>query len=343
MAAEAEEMVFSARSLICRLFGAEDPRRVVFAYNATDALNVVIQGLATPGCHVVSSRLEHNSVLRPLEALRLNSGITYDLAPFDKDGFVSPGAIADLIRPETRMVVLTHVSNVLGTIQPVHEVGTVCGERGVPLILDVTQSAGVIPIDMKRMRASALAFTGHKALLGPTGIGGLVLSPDLDVRPTRFGGTGMDSSSLLHTGDYPHRLEAGTINLMGVIGLSAGIRYLTEQGMDRMRQREMKLTQSLRDGLADIDGVKLYCADSLKDHVAVILCNIEGMHPGDFADTLDGDFHIAVRSGLHCAPLAHQDLGTSPDGAVRFSLGPFNTSEDIESALAAVKSIAGLR
>ncbi len=343
LAAQAEEIVSRTRAQICDFFGGEDPERVIFAYNATDALNTVIQGLVEPGCHVISSRLEHNSVLRPLHFLREQGIITYDLIPFDGQGFIDPGDVADCMKPETSLVILTHASNVLGTIQPVGEVGAICRERGVPLVLDVTQSAGVIPIHMKSLRADALAFTGHKALLGPSGIGGLVLRKGLEIRPTRFGGTGVDSSNLLQTDTYPHRLEAGTINFLGIIGLSAGIRYVTRPGIEETYQDKMVLLRRLRDGLRSLKATHVYCADNLDNHVAVLLCNIEGITAQDLGDILDGDYHIVTRSGLHCAPLVHLDLGTSPDGGVRFSLGPFNVSEEIEEVLQAIDEIVRSR
>jgi len=208
LAVQAEEIVSTARNQLCDFFGGDDPDRVIFAYNATDALNTAIQGLVEPGCHVISSRLEHNSVLRPLHHLRRDGIISFDLIPFDAQGFINPSDVTECIKRETRLAILTHASNVLGTVQPVEEIGAICKERGVPLILDVTQTAGVIPINMVRLGADALAFTGHKALMGPTGIGGLVLRQGLEIRPTRFGGTGVDSSSLFHTESYPERLEA---------------------------------------------------------------------------------------------------------------------------------------
>ena len=343
LATEAEETVSQVRRQVCRFFGGDDPERVVFGYNATDALNTVILGLVTPGCHVVSSRLEHNSVLRPLNHLRTQGIISYDLVPFDAQGFIDPQDVARAIRPETKLVILTHASNVLGTVQPAEEIGVICRERGVPLVLDVTQSAGIIPIDMQSLGVDAVAFTGHKALMGPTGIGGLVLRRGLEVRPTRFGGTGVDSSILLQTDTYPHRLEAGTINLLGIIGLSAGIRSIVQHGMDKIYQHEMALLKRLRDGLTSLKPVHLYCADNLENHVAVLLCTIEGMVAQDFGDILDGDFHVAARSGLHCAPLVHLDLGTAPSGGVRFSPGRFNTSQDIDVVLDAIRTISSLR
>jgi cysteine desulfurase/selenocysteine lyase len=343
LAVQAEEIVSQVRNQVCQFFGGGDPERVIFAYNATDALNTLILGLVTPGCHVVSSRLEHNSVLRPLNHLRQDGMISYDLVPFDAQGFINPRDVEGFLRPETKMVILTHASNVLGTVQPVEEVGIICRDHGVPLILDVTQSAGVVPINMKSLGADAVAFTGHKALMGPTGIGGLVLRRGLEVRATRFGGTGVNSSSLLQTDTYPHRLEAGTINLLGTIGLSAGIRYVIKRGLENTYQNEMTLLRRLRDGLAELQSVHIYCADNLDNHVAVLLCNIEGMDALDLGDILDGDFHVAARSGLHCAPLVHLDLGTAESGGVRFSLGPFNTSRDIDLVLHAMREIATSR
>jgi cysteine desulfurase/selenocysteine lyase len=340
LALEAEELVSAARKNLGEFFGGDDPTRVIFAYNATDALNTLIQGLATPGSHVVSSRLEHNSVLRPLHALKERGIITYDLVPFDRAGRIDPGDVSGAIQSATRFVILTHASNALGTVQPVEEIGALCRRRGVPLLLDVTQSAGLIPIEMKRWGVSGIAFTGHKSLLGPTGIGGLVLSRDLDPPPTRFGGTGLDSGSLVHSRSYPHRLEAGTINILGVIGLAAGLDYIRRNGMEQLLAREMSLAVRLRDGIQNIPGVRLYCADPMKNHLPLLLMNIDGLDPEGAAAVLDGDFGIAARAGLHCAPLVHEDLGTAPNGALRFSLGPLNTADQIDKTVEAIRVIA---
>jgi len=219
LAVEADAAVSTVRRKLCRFFGAGEDHRVCFTYNATDALNIVIQGLLQPGDHVVSSRLEHNSVLRPLHHLQRTGRIRFDLVPFNPDGFIEPETVAAAIRPATKLVILTHASNVLGTVQPVEEIAAACRAQGVPLILDASQSAGAIPIGVKAWGVQGVVFTGHKSLLGPTGIGGLILSPGLNPEPTRFGGTGVDSKSLFHTQEYPYRLEAGTINLLGVLGL----------------------------------------------------------------------------------------------------------------------------
>jgi cysteine desulfurase family protein len=343
LSVEAEEFVNRVRLQISNFFGSNDPSRVIFTYNATDALNLIIQGLIEPGCHVVSSRLEHNSVLRPLHHFQEVGTIHFDLVPFDSQGFIDPEDIARAITSKTRFVILNHGSNVLGTVQPVKKVGALCKERGVPLILDVTQTAGILPIDMEKWGVNVIAFTGHKSLYGPTGIGGLVLDRNLDVRTTRFGGTGVDSDSPIHSQDYPYRLEAGTINLLGVIGLSSGIRCLEKVGLEKLYAQEMSLIKRLWDGLSPLKKVQLYCAQSPENHLPLLTCNIQGMDPEQVSAILDGDFRIATRAGLHCAPLVHQDLGTSPSGGVRFSLGLFNTLEHIDRVVEAMNSISQFR
>ncbi|MGB6065348.1 MAG: aminotransferase class V-fold PLP-dependent enzyme [Desulfomonilaceae bacterium] len=338
LAVQCEHYVREVRHRISDFFGGDSPDRVAFACSSTDALNTIILGMAEPGCHVVSSRLEHNSVLRPLYHLRERGLITFDLVPFDGSGFIDPQDVSKLIKPATKFVILNHVSNVLGTIQPVQEIGRICVDRDIPLILDVSQSAGVVPINMRDMHVSVVAFTGHKSLMAPTGIGGLVLRNGIDIRATRFGGTGTDSWSPAHPEAYPDRLEAGTLNVIGIMGLSAGLRYITQRGISNIYSHEMLLAQKLRDGLSAMNGVKVYCAERLDHHAAVISCNVENIDPEDFAAILDADFNIATRSGLHCAPLVHESLGTSPRGAVRFSIGPSNSDADISAALSAVRA-----
>jgi selenocysteine lyase/cysteine desulfurase len=221
----------------------------------------------------------------------------------------------------------------------VAEIARRCAERGVPLVVDAAQSAGQVPIDMAALGIAALAFTGHKALYGPSGIGGLVLMPGLEVETTRFGGTGMDSASLVHSQAYPLRLEVGTLNLMGVIGLALGIDFVAGLGLATLHDQEMGLLARLRDGLAAIPAVTLYCANDLAGHLPVLTANVAGVHPQDVGAILDGDFGIAVRVGVHCAPLVHRDLGTIERGAVRFSLGAFNTTDDIDRAIEAMRAI----
>jgi cysteine desulfurase / selenocysteine lyase len=340
LALEAEDIVQDARKKLALFFGAPDPDRIVFAANATDALNIAFSGLLRPGDHVISTRLEHNSVLRPLHHYRERGWISYDLVPFDRKGFIDPDEVARSVKRNTRLVVVSHASNVLGTVQPVKEIGRICAERGIPLIIDASQSAGNIPIDMTAWNVSAVAFTGHKALFGPTGTGGLAICPDLDIKPSRFGGTGVDSRSLVHTETFPHRLEAGTLNLIGIMGLSAGIDYIVRRGIEAIHGEEMVLLKRLRDGLSDLEKIEMYCARDLSNHVAVLAANIDGIHPEDAGAILDGDFNISVRVGLHCAPLVHEDLGTLNRGAIRFSPGIFNTPEDIDHAVRAMASMS---
>jgi cysteine desulfurase family protein len=336
---EADALVNEIRRKLAHFFGSHDPERVIFAGNATDALNLVLQGCVKPGDHIVSTRLEHNSVLRPLHHMHWQGIVEYDLVPFDGKGFVDPDEIAKAIRANTRAVVVCHASNVMGTIQPIKEIGRVCAERAVPLIVDAAQSAGVIPIDMTEWQVGAIAFTGHKSLMGPTGIGGLILGPGMDVRTTRFGGTGIDSESPIHTQTFPYRLEAGTLNLLGIIGLSEGLDYVQSEGQDAIHSREMGLLTRLRDGLSELDGIKLYCADDLSRHVGLLTVTLSGISSQDAGAILDADFNIAIRAGLHCAPLVHADIGTGRDGGVRFSPGPFNTRSDIDAAIEAMTTI----
>lgn len=339
LAVEAGAIVEEARQKLSCFFGAPDPNRVIFTSNATDALNIAIKGIVRRGDHVVCTRLEHNSVLRPLFHLKKELGIDFDMVPFNSCGVVEPDRIYQTINGRTKLVILCHASNVLGTVQPVIDVAKVCSSFGIPLLLDVAQSAGLIPIDMETWGVSAIAFTGHKALMGPSGIGGLVLLPGIEIVATRYGGTGIDSANLYQNLEYPHRLEVGTLNILGVIGLSAGLDYIEKSGMGRTLEREVKLSSKLYQGLLALDKVKVYSGNPQLCHTPVITFNIEGKRAEDVGVILDADFGISARAGLHCAPFVHKDIGTSPLGAVRFSLGPFNTDEEIDTVLKAVSSI----
>ena len=328
------------RRRLAAFFGAGDQAQVCFAAGATDALNMLIQGLLSSGDHVISSRLEHNSVLRPLYHLQQQGRISCDLVPFNKQGFLDLALLTTLFRPKTRLVILNHASNVLGTIQPIAEIGSLCRQRGVPLIIDAAQSAGCIPIAMQSWDVQGLAFTGHKALLGPTGIGGLIFSAELQPQPTRFGGTGIDSLSPNQPLAYPERLEAGTINLLGILGLDASLDYV-EAHQEADYRREMALLAQLIDGLRALPRLRLVTATDLVNHLPVLSCTVEGMASADVGTILDGDYDIAVRTGLHCAPLVHTDLGSRAEGMVRFSLGPSTTETEITATIAAMASIAG--
>ncbi|MCF8031948.1 MAG: aminotransferase class V-fold PLP-dependent enzyme [Desulfarculaceae bacterium] len=339
-AVAAEHQVIAVRRAMAAYVGAPD-YVTCFAANATDALNTLLQGLVRPGDHVISTRLEHNSVLRPLHHLREAGIISFDLAPFNAYGVVEPRALEALFQPNTRLVMLNHASNVLGTLQPAAEIGAICAERGVPLLLDASQSAGAAPIDLLAWKVSALAFTGHKSLMGPPGIGGLVLDPALEVRPSRWGGTGVDSESVLHSREYPERLEAGTINLLGIMTLGRCLERLATPEAAEAAGREAMLHARLVEGLAALEGVTVHCPGSGAGRIPVVSFNLEGWPPHDVGMVLDGDYEIAVRTGLHCAPLLHQDLGHGAAGSVRVSLGPFNTAPDVEALLAALSEMLG--
>ena len=337
---EAGLVVEDTRKLLTEFFNGADPNRLCFGYNSTDALNLIISGLLKPGDHAVSTTVEHNSVLRPLYHL-MRDGVEVDLVPFDGAGFVDPREIRKRFRPNTRLVVVNHASNVIGTVQPVAAIGRLCREAGVLFAIDASQSAGKVPIDMEAQFLDVVAFTGHKSLLGPTGIGGLYVREGVEIRHTRAGGTGVRSAVKAHLDEYPYRLEYGTPNVMGIAGLKAGVSWVKGKGLEAIHREEMRLARVLLDGLKAIPRVVTYCLDSLDDHIAVLAFNVEGMDAADVGTMLDVDFGIACRTGLHCAPLVHEQLGTDKiHGAVRFGIGPFNTEEHVRAAVEAVGRIA---
>jgi len=338
---EAGAVVEETRKMLTRLFNGRDPNRLCFGYNSTDALNLIIFGLLQKGDHAVTTTLEHNSVLRPLFHLWKYEGVEVDYIPFNSRGFIDPDDFPKKFKTNTRLVVVNHASNVIGTVQPIKEIGQLCRERGIPLAIDASQSAGKIPIDIEEMSVDLVAFTGHKSLLGPTGIGGLYVREDIEIRHTRAGGTGVRSAQRTHLDEYPYRLEYGTPNTIGIAGLQAGLKWIEKRGLDSIQEHEMRLTAKLRDGLKSVDGVVLYVQEDLTDHISILLFNVDGLDASDAATMLDVDHNIACRSGLHCAPLVHEQLGTDKmHGAVRFGIGPFNTEGHIERAIQAVQEIA---
>ena len=342
LAMEAGSLLDRTRRRLTKFFGGDVDAsdRLVFGYNVTDALNLIIPGLLSSGDHIITTNLEHNSVIRPVNHMVRDHGAEATFVPFDADGFVDPQDIARAIRPNT-LVVMNHGSNVIGTVQPVAEVGRTCREHGVTFVVDTAQTAGVVPIDMKQMNIDVVAFTGHKALMGSMGIGGLCIRKHVDVKRVRSGGTGVRSANPYHLEEYPWRLEYGTPNLPGIASLWAGQDWLDEHGIEKVYAHEMRLALKLVDGLRPIESVKLYCCDSLDNHLSTILMNIEGMDPGDVGVMLDVDYNIATRTGLHCAPLVHTQLGTvEGHGGVRFSIGAFNTEDDVEAAIAAIADIS---
>ena len=341
---ESGDLVESTRKLLCGFLGGTDPNRLVFGYNATDALNLAIFGLLRPGDHAVTTHLEHNSSLRPLWHLE-QEGVAVDWVDCDAHGYVDPQAMIARLRPETRAVVVNHGSNVIGTVQDVAPVGSACRERGIPLVLDVSQTAGMLPLDMEQLGAGVICFTGHKSLMGPMGIGGMYVHPDVELRQTRAGGTGVRSAQRHHLEEYPYRMEYGTPNLPGIAGLNAGVKWVQQRGVAAIHEHEMDLWRRLRDGLRAIEGVTLYCADEVpgRQRISVLSFNVAGMVAGDVGTMLDVDHGIACRTGLHCAPMIHEHLGTDKlHGSVRFGVGPFNTGAEIDTAVRAVGEIAEL-
>jgi selenocysteine lyase/cysteine desulfurase len=262
--------------------------------------------------------------------------------PFNEQGFVEPDDIKKAVRPNTKLVIVNHGSNVLGTVQPVGEIGKLCRSLGITFAIDVSQTAGVVPIDMKQMNVDLLAFTGHKSLMGSTGIGGLCVRQDVELRHTRSGGTGVRSAFPYHLDEYPYRMEFGTPNMVGVASLWAAQDWIEKEGgVEVIHRREMKLTRKLVDGLKKIDGVIIYCCDNLEDHLSTVCMNVTGLEAGDVGVMLDVEHDIATRTGLHCAPLVHKQIGTDKlHGGVRFAIGPFNTEEHVDKAIGAVAEIA---
>ena len=341
---ETGELVEETRAMLTDFFNGTDPNRLCFSYNSTDALNLIINGMLEEGDHAITTNVEHNSVLRPLYHLYKYKNVEVDHIPFDSKGFVDPDEFPKKFKKNTKLVIVNHASNVIGTIQPVKHIGKYCRERGIPFVIDVSQTAGKIPVDMEELNTDVVAFTGHKSLLGPTGIGGLYVREGIDITHTRAGGTGVRSAVRTHLDEYPYRLEYGTLNTVGVAGLHAGVKWIESQGLDNIHEKEMRLTEMLRDGLKDVDGVTMYCQEDLTDHISIFLFNVDGLEALNTGTILDVDHNIASRTGLHCAPLVHEQIGTAEiHGAVRFGIGPFNTEDHIDTAIQAVNEIAESR
>ena len=351
----AEEAVFAARQLLCDFFGGEDAKNVVFTKNVTEALNVIIRGLLQPGDHVLVSAMEHNAVMRPLQLIgrELEAGeqapaavISFSRIPCDKEGNLQLEDLPKLVQQRTKAVLMTHASNVCGTLLPLARVGEFCQDKGLLLLVDSAQSAGVFPINMQQLHIDALAFTGHKGLLGPQGIGGFVLREHMVKRLAPFivGGTG----SLSHTESTPRfmpdKFEAGTLNLPGIMGLAAGVRWLNQRGMASLRAHELALTEQLLTGLLDLEQQGLLRIVGRRDIVqrtSVVSIAATKQDLAVVAHRLNEEYGIATRVGLHCAPNAHKTLQTYPTGTLRFSMGWHNNEEDIDAALKALREVLG--
>ena len=341
-AREASRIVAETRNLLAQLFRAEEPNQIVFTANATESLNLGLKGFLRPGDHVITTVTDHNSVLRPLRSLEESIGTEITRVECDNAGFIDPEDIRAALRSDTRLVCMTHASNVTGAIHDVKAVSDLVHENGTLLMVDAAQTAGCLAIDVQEMHIDLLAFTGHKGLLGPQGTGGLYLKPGIEtqVRPLREGGTGSQSSSDRQPEKMPDRFEGGTHNTPGLAGLGAGVRFVLETGVEAIQAHERSLTERLLDRLTSIPGVKVYGPPSGACRVAVVSFTLKGWPPLNLAHLLASGFGIATRSGLHCAPLIHRRLGTSDTGTVRASSGYFNTVDDIDALCDALEQIA---
>lgn len=338
-AVAAARVIYQAREKAAAFLGIKDSADLIFTQNATDALNIAMYGLLGPGDHVVTTAVEHNAVIRPLKALE-SAGVSVDLAAANNEGVVAADSILDALRPDTRLVVIGHASNVTGAIQPVEELAPRLQERGVPLLVDAAQSAGTIPYDLGTTPITMLACTGHKSLMGPQGTGLLYISPDIELRSVRQGGTGTRSTEAQDELSRPDRYEAGTHNTPGIAGLGAGINFIMEKGLNQLSAHKDQLIQALMAGLSEISGVDIYGPAAGKPRCPLVGLNVKELPPSEVASRLDRDFDVASRAGLHCAPGAHEATGSGGRGSVRLSVGPFNTMEDIEAAVRAVGQIA---
>lgn len=342
MARISSNVVMKTREALAGLFNIRNPLDISFAANATHALNMAIQGVLKQGDHVVTTAMEHNSVLRPLYHLREKGLIDYSIVmPYDSCGNVSPSSIAAAIHPNTRLIVLSSASNVTGTILPCKEVGGIAAEKGILFLVDAAQGAGVLDLDIEAMNISLLAFPGHKGLMGPQGTGGLYVAPGVEIRPILYGGTGSRSFETIHPDFMPDVLEAGTLNAPGIAGLGAGIQWLMEVGPEKIREKKKLLLEAFFEAMDNVPSVRIYSERDTGKNSGIISFIIPGMDSSDIGNILDKKYGIAVRSGFHCAPLAHEALGTMKTGLVRISPGYFNTIQDMEYAAMAIRQIAG--
>lgn len=339
MALAAERALDDARHLLNQLFAGEGPERFIFTLNCTDALNMAFKGVLAQGDHVITTDLEHNSVSRPLRAMELAGKITLSRVKADSTGTVDPDVFRKAITPKTRLIAMTHASNVVGTVQPIAEVGRIAREHDILFLVDAAQTAGVLPIRVQEMSIDLLAFPGHKSLLGPTGTGALYVGPRANVSAWREGGTGGDSSSETQPKEFPYFLEGGTPNVLGVAGLAAGIKYVEKQGMARIHAHETALTERLWHRLDELPGIRVFGHRDMSRRVGTLSFVSETLPAAELGGILDQAFDIAIRPGLHCAPYIHRSIGTFPDGAVRVSPGAFNTNEDIDQLARALVEI----
>lgn len=331
--------VYRAREQVAALLGARRAGDVSFSLNATHALNIAIEGLLRPGDHAITSAASHNSVLRPLYRKR-DQGCGLSILPVASDGAIDYDAFADLFEPATRIAVMTHASNLTGDVYDIARMAAICHAQGALLVVDVAQTAGLIPLDMEREGLDLVAFTGHKSLLGPQGTGGLCVREGIEVPPYIVGGTGSHSFDERHPAHMPEALEAGTLNSHGIAGLSAGLEYIEQMGVPAIREQTLDLAERFEAGVSVLPGVVVYGGHAGVDRCGIVALNIGELDPSEVSDRLSTEYGIATRAGTHCAPLMHRALGTADRGLVRFSFSHFNTAEEIDQGIEAVSAIA---
>ena len=337
---EVADMVLTTREQLCRLFHFSESRNVVFTPSITYSLNYVIKGLLKPGDHVIVSSMEHNGMMRPLVQMA-HQGVTFDAAQADRDGVLDPQKVEDLIRPNTRAVMMLHASNLCGTMLPIQQVGEICARHGLIFVVDTAQTAGVFPIDMEKMHIDALCFTGHKGLRGPQGVGGMLLRDELcsQMTPLISGGTGSRSDSEEVPDFMPDRFESGTMNLPGIAGLHRALTYLEEYGMENIARQELAICQRFIDGALTLPDTRVVGKLTTQDRAAIVSLDFQKMDNAEVSFLLDNQYGIMTRCGLHCAPRAHKSLGTFPQGTVRFSFSHHNTPEEVDTCIEGLRKI----
>ncbi len=339
LALKASRGMYDTRELLARLFNIENPMNIAFTFNATDGLNIGIKGLLQKGDHVITTSIEHNSVLRPLMALK-QEGVEVTIIQCDEEGYLDLKELEDNIKENTKLIVTTHCSNVTGTILPIDKISRICKKHDIIYMVDGAQSAGVYDINVKELEIDILAFPGHKGLLGPQGTGGLYVREGIEINEIKQGGTGSKSHELIQPKIMPDKYESGTPNAPGIIALGAGVKYIMDKGIENIRKHEFDLTKHFIEGISKIDKVKYYGPKYPKERGAVVPINIEEEDSSEVSYILNNVFNIGTRPGLHCAPLTHKTIGTFEQGVVRFSFGVFTTHEEINRAINALKEIA---
>ena len=338
-AMQSDYIVYECRKLIGKLFNFDNPKKVVFTSNVTDSLNIAMRGILKENDHVITSSLEHNAVWRCLKTLERDINIKIDTVECSKDGITNPQDIKKYIMKDTALIVFTQASNVLGTIQPIREIGAIAREHNIPFLVDSAQSAGAMKIDVKEENIDILAFTGHKSLLGPMGTGGLIINTDIDIKPLKAGGTGGDSAYEYQPDYYPNHLETGTSNVSGIAGLREAIKFLNKEGIENIHNKEKELTKYALEKLETVKDIEIYGPKDCEKMLSVISFNIKDKRPEDVGSILDQKYDIMLRAGLHCAPTAHSVIGTKERGTLRIGLGYFNEKEDIDKLVEALNNL----